>query len=225
MSTQSIPAAERDKRRLCAATPLLLGSASPRRRDILSGLGLPLFVRPSHAPETLLPNEAPDAFIERVVEEKLAAVLAAGGFAHCAAALAADTIVLADNEVLGKPVDTREALAYLQRLSGKPHVVKTRFVVALPNGERRAQTVSSEVLLRAASRAELERYAETGEGLDKAGGYAAQGIGAFLVQSIRGSYTNVVGLPACEVIEVLGEMDLLHAFPGPVSNDPSNPSF
>jgi septum formation protein len=210
MSTQSRSAAAA---LLSPAAPLLLGSASPRRRDILQALGIPLRVRPSNVPEDALPNEGPDAFVERVVSDKLNATLADGGFDGCAAALAADTIVVIDNEVLGKPIDTSEALLYLQRLSGRVHLVKTRYLIALPNGSYAGRTVTTEVEFRPASSSELHRYAQTGEGLDKAGGYAAQGIGAFLVQSIAGSYTNVVGLPACEVISDLCASGVLTDFP------------
>jgi septum formation protein len=106
----------------------------------------------------------------------------------------------------------------LSRISGRTHVVKTAYAIGAPDGGILAsRIVRSEVDLRTASAEELSRYAATGEGLDKAGAYAIQGIGAFLVRGIRGSYTNVVGLPACEVIEDLAALGVLGEFPHPRS--------
>jgi septum formation protein len=197
------------------SSPLVLGSASPRRRDILSGLGIPIRVAAPNVPETELPDEAPLAYLERVVLEKLggsAAALEGAG----SAVLVADTIVVLGGAVLGKPVDVADARSLLERLAGRTHVVYTRYAIAradAPLVPVVARTVQSSVTLRAASTAELEAYARTGEGLDKAGAYAIQGVGAFLVERIEGSYTNVVGLPACEVVMDLLAARLLERFP------------
>lgn len=196
------------------SAPLLLGSASPRRRDILSGLGIPLLVRPANVPEETRAGECVEDFLERVVLDKLRGALELARGTSFGAALAADTIVRVDNEVLGKPIDIQDALRSLLRISGRTHIVTTRYALADAEGRiLAARSVHSEVVLRAATRDELSAYAATGEGLDKAGAYAAQGIGAFLVREIRGSYTNVVGLPACEVVEDLTSAGLLGPFP------------
>lgn len=194
--------------------PLLLGSASPRRFDILAGLGLPLLVRPGNANEELLPGERVDAFLERVVHDKLRAALAITRNERFSLALAADTVVVVDHEVLGKPIDIFDAKRLLSKIRGRSHVVKTCYAMAAPDGAVLCcRRVESEVVLRDASDGELSRYAETGEGLDKAGAYAVQGMGAFLVREIRGSYTNVVGLPACEVVQDLLRLGVLDDFP------------
>lgn len=200
---------------ICLETPLLLGSASPRRRDILQGLGLSIRVEPADIPEHRLPGEAPLEYVSRIVADKLAAVgeRASGAFS---AALVADTVVVIDGDVLGKPVDVADAERLLGRIAGRTHTVYTRYAISLPDAPstaRIARTVSTEVTLRAASPDELTRYAASGEGLDKAGAYAAQGIGAFLIERLVGSYSNVVGLPACEVVLDLRALGVLGAFP------------
>ena len=201
---------------ISASAPLVLGSASPRRRDILAGLGIPLRVAPANVPETELPGEPPLAYVERIVREKLRGSASAFAGGPGSAVLVADTIVVLDGDVLGKPADVPDAARLLGRLAGRTHTVFTRYAVAradAPFEPVAARTVESKVTLRGASPAELERYARTGEGLDKAGAYAIQGIGAFLVARIEGSYTNVVGLPACEVVEDLLATGLLERFP------------
>lgn len=203
--------------KISASNPLCLGSASPRRQELLSGLGLPLKVHPANVEESVLPSEQPQQYLERIVAEKWSAVnrlvLTFGSFA---AVLVADTIVVIANEILGKPTDVADAERLLHRLSGREHVVYTRFAVgragtAAPTAS--ARTVETRVFLRGATDDELRRYAATGEGLDKAGAYAAQGIGSFLIERVQGSYTNVVGLPLCEVVLELQRLDLLAEFP------------
>jgi septum formation protein len=198
---------------------LVLGSASPRRRDILNGLGVPIEVIAADVDETRAPQEPPDAYLERIVRAKLEAVCAtvlARARPQHAAVLVADTTVVIDGDVLGKPSDVADAERLLRQICGRTHVVKTRYAIACggalpdPACER---TVETRVTLRRASDGEVRRYAATREGLDKAGAYAAQGIGAFLVERIEGSYTNVVGLPACEVVSDLQALGLLREFP------------
>ena len=195
------------------ARPLLLGSGSPRRRDILTGLGLPIVQRPPGSDETVLASEAPEAFLERVAQMKLDDVLGRTDLPDHAAVLVADTIVQIEQEIIGKPANVDGAEALLERLLGRDHTVKTRYVLQAADGRRRARTVATRVCMRSVTPEIRRRYAETGEGLDKAGAYAAQGLGAFLIESIHGSYTNVVGLPACEVVSDLFELDLLVHFP------------
>lgn len=198
------------------ATPLLLGSASPRRRDILAGLGIPFFVLPADVDEAVAPGEAPAAYLERIVDAKLAAVARRAGSATFAGVLVADTTVVLGERILGKPADVAEAEQLLGALAGRTHVVYTRYALAraeAPATPVVRRTVATQVTLRAASSEELRRYAATGEGLDKAGAYAAQGLGAFLVERIDGSYANVVGLPACELVADLVQSGLLERYP------------
>lgn len=200
---------------ISAEMPLLLGSASPRRRDILSGLGLQLRVEPADIPEHALPGEAALDYVTRIVEGKLSAV-ASRSTRPFSVALVADTIVVIDDEILGKPRDLADAERLLNRIAGRTHTVYTRYALSLPEAPgavRLARTVATQVSLRRASSEELRRYAASGEGLDKAGAYAAQGLGAFLIERIVGSYSNVVGLPACEVVLDLRELGLLGPFP------------
>ncbi|MFO7178944.1 MAG: nucleoside triphosphate pyrophosphatase [Pseudomonadota bacterium] len=201
---------------ISAETPLVLGSASPRRRDILESLRIPFRVVPADVAEHVRAGEPPTEYLERVVRDKLTAVAARVPSTGIAGVLVADTIVVLDEQILGKPADVNEAVHLLTRLVGRTHTVYTRY--AISSGEQPAhilcaRTVQSQVTLRAASAAEVRRYAESGEGLDKAGAYAAQGLGAFLVQRIEGSYANVVGLPACELVEDLLRVGLLRDFP------------
>ena len=201
---------------LSSASPLVLGSASPRRREILEGLGLPVVVLPGAAVEQAWQGEDPEDYVAQAVQAKLDAVAARLGGWSFAAVLVADTIVVIGTEVLGKPASVADAERLLGLLVGRTHSVLTRYAIAGSDDARRplvARTVRTEVTLRAATTDELARYARTGEGLDKAGAYAAQGIGCFLVERITGSYTNVVGLPACEVVLDLRDARLLGSFP------------
>jgi septum formation protein len=197
-------------RQLSKQTPLLLGSQSARRRDILIGLGIPIEIRPANTDEDVGLTE-PHAFLERVVDDKLEGAKALSE-AHFPAVLVADTIVVLDGEILGKPRDVAHAAELVSRLAGRSHTVFTRYALASDAGTV-ARTVESRVTMRAVSADVARRYAETCEGLDKAGAYAIQGIGAFLVRAIDGSYTNVVGLPASEVVLDLEAQGLLTAFP------------
>lgn len=207
---------------ISADTPLVLGSQSPRRSEILRGLGIPIRVCPAEVDETRLPDESAADYVRRVTVSKFEAVAArltsgdaqAGG--AWGALVTADTSVVLDGEILGKPEDTADAVALLGRIAGRTHQVLTCYALGGPHSPGAiavCRTVESRVTMRAASEAELARYAATGEGLDKAGAYAAQGIGAFLIERIDGSYTNVVGLPACELIVDLQRVGLLGPYP------------
>lgn len=206
--------------------PLLLGSASPRRSSLLANLSLPFVVLPADIVEDVVPGEGPHAYLERIASAKLSAVQARLASAPrlaeapqgVAAILVADTTVVIDDSIVGKPADIAEAVSTLNRLVGRTHTVLTRYLVASPlpvaGGAPEIQrTVSTQVTLRAASADEVLGYARSGEGLDKAGAYAAQGLGAFLVEAVSGSYTNVVGLPICELVSDLKQAGLLQAFP------------
>jgi septum formation protein len=202
--------------------PVLLGSASPRRREIMQTLGLPLRVLPVVVDETHIPEESPLDYLCRVVEAKLAAVAPRDEARAAGAILVADTTVILDGQVLGKPEGFAEARAMLLALSGRSHDVATRFAIAgpvSPTVALHAETVFTTVTFRPLTIAEVEGYAATGEGLDKAGAYAIQGIGSFAVARLDGSYTNVVGLPACEVVAALLRIGLLEGFPRPRSRE------
>jgi len=119
----------------------------------------------------------------------------------------ADTIVVLDGEVFGKPKDTDQAFEMLQKLSGREHIVVTGFCVFdMVKNKEGIQAVASRVKIKRMSRPEIEKYLSAGESLDKAGGYAVQGVGAYLIDSVQGSYSNVVGLPLCQLMEMLEEM-------------------
>lgn len=197
-------------------TPILLGSASPRRREILAGLGLPFIVRPADVDETQIEGDTPERFLTRVVSDKLRAAEEKRGADRVSCILVADTIVVLDDDILGKPNDEADAIHLVTRLSGRTHTVFTRFGLAWETAsgmQRRFVTQSAQVTMRKASAPEIRAYVATGEGADKAGAYAAQGLGAFLVSRMEGSYSNVVGLPACEVVEELTKVGLLVDFP------------
>ncbi|MEY2936119.1 MAG: Maf-like protein [Pseudomonadota bacterium] len=217
--------------------PLLLGSASPRRSSLLAHLGLPFVVLPADIVEDAEPGERPHAYLERIAGAKLAAVQArlasAGRLPDAphgvAGILVADTTVVIDDSIVGKPADVADAVSTLNRLVGRTHTVLTRYLVArvpaAPGVAAEVQrTVETLVTLRAASAEEVLGYARSGEGLDKAGAYAAQGLGAFLVEAVSGSYTNVVGLPLCELVSDLKQVGLLGAFPADLAAFDTPPS-
>jgi septum formation protein len=194
-----------------APARLLLGSGSPRRREILTSLRIPFSVHVAGADESTRTGEGPAPYLERVVLAKLAAVAevfapssgASEDVRSTRAVLVADTSVIDAGAILGKPADVAEAEAMIARLAGRTHEVWTRFALGAPSREGvvlHAETVVTRVTFRALTAAQVRVYAESGEGTDKAGAYAVQGLGAGLVSRIEGSYTNVVGLPACEVL-------------------------
>jgi nucleoside triphosphate pyrophosphatase len=204
----------------------VLASESPRRREILQSLGIRFRVRPSGIAEQILPDEAPEPAAARLAREKAQAAAAlAGG----AAVLSADTIVLLGSAVFGKPRGDREARSMLERLSGRWHDVITAVCLLGPAsvagvrdgkgiGDRRSmlqRTCRSRVLFAPLSRSEIDWYISTGEHRDKAGAYAVQGMGARFIEAIDGSFTNVMGLPARTVYEMLLEAGLEGLVMGP----------
>ena len=180
---------------------LILASASPRRRYLLEQAGLRFEVIPSRVDEDRLPVTAPEAYVRTLAEAKADEVAARHPEAWV---IGADTTVVIGDRILGKPADTDAARRMLERLSGRTHRVHTGFAVHCRRRERRiGATVTTAVRFKELTPEEIDWYLATGEPFDKAGAYAIQGIGTFLVRRIDGSYTNVVGLPVCEVIEVL----------------------
>jgi len=174
-------------------------------------------VIPAEVDERQRAGERSDAFLERIVRDKLAQVASLEAAKSMGALLVADTIVLLGDAILGKPQSPDDARATLGRLSGTSHEVLTRFALGRTAGElgvvAHAETVRSRVTFRDLTSDEIARYVATGEGADKAGGYAIQGIGSFAVSRIEGSYANVVGLPVCEVVLALKRLGLLGVFP------------
>ncbi len=186
-------------------TPLYLASGSPRRRELLTQIGIPFTVVSASIDETPLPNEQAGAYVERLARGKAAAglaLLAASGAAEPLAVLGADTAVVLDGRILGKPVDRDDALAMLAALSGREHEVLT--AVAITDGQRTESLfIISRVSFNTISEQRAKAYWASGEPCDKAGAYAIQGLGAVFVQGLQGSYSGVVGLPVAETAELL----------------------
>jgi septum formation protein len=180
---------------------IILASKSPRRRYLLEQAGLRFSVIPSSFDENTETRTEPESYARNLAESK-ANVIAEAYPDHWV--IGADTIVLIDNDILGKPRSDVEARNMLRRLSAKTHRVLTGYCVRCKNRNRFfSETVSTDVCFKSLSAAEIEWYIQSGEPFDKAGAYAIQGLGTFLVKRINGSYTNVVGLPVCEIVEYL----------------------
>lgn len=191
---------------------MILASESPRRRELLAAVGVPFRVVPSGVDEIPRPGESPSRFVRRAALDKGEAV----ALLHPSAfVLSADTIVVADGRILGKPRDRAEARRMLSRLAGREHRVYT--AICLLCRERGFQDLGTEVTrvrFRSLSAAEVAAYARTGECDDKAGAYAAQGAGMLLIDRVAGSFSNVVGLPMTRVVEMLARAGLIRATRG-----------
>jgi septum formation protein len=188
---------------------LVLASASPRRLELLRQAGIDPEVQPADIDETPRAGEDPIDYARRLSSDKARAVQALVGFER--PVLGADTIVhLADGapRILGKPTSADDARVMLGRLSGRVHEVVTAYSLLYKGGER-GRAVRTVVTFRALAPVELEGYIGSREWEDKAGGYAVQGLAAAFVRGVEGSYTNIVGLPLCEVIEDLDALDAL----------------
>ncbi|HZJ54040.1 MAG TPA: Maf family protein [Myxococcaceae bacterium] len=204
-------------------SPLVLASASPRRRALLEQLGIPLRIDPAHLDENVRAGESAEQYVLRLAREKADAVHARHPHATV---LAADTSVVLEGRLLGKPGTAEEAMEMLRALSGRTHQVMTAVAVRAaafeipledPQARRRPdqggpstvvagggeRLVTASVTFAAANEATLRWYVSTGEPMDKAGAYAVQGIGGFLVERIEGSYSAVVGLPLVETLALL----------------------
>ena len=186
--------------------PLTLASASPRRRQLLEMLGLPVRVVPSNLPEVRRALETPVDYVERLAREKALSV-------RGRLVLGADTTVVVRDEVLEKPVDAADALRMLRKLQGRTHQVVTS--VALVKGERLHQATDvTNVIFRRMPDSFLEAYVATGEPMDKAGAYGIQGYGAALVERIEGDFFSVMGLPLRLVLRLLEEAGEPYRFDG-----------
>ncbi len=188
--------------------PLVLASASPRRREILESLGVPHVVVTAPVDEDERPGERVHEYLRRVTSDKLASACKRA-LGDVAAVLVADTTVVVDETMLAKPSSIEDAARMIRALSGRDHDVQTAFAIGAPDGSLLHQEiVSTRVTFRAMTDHEIEEYAASGEGLDKAGAYAVQGRGAAFIPRIVGSYSCVVGLPACEVVVALSRLGL-----------------
>ncbi|HEU4570287.1 MAG TPA: Maf family protein [Gemmatimonadales bacterium] len=174
---------------------LTLASASPRRKQLLEMLGLPIRVAPAHIPEAPLPRETPEAYNRRLAREKARAV--PGEYV-----LGADTIVVLEHHLLEKPADAEDAVRMLTLLQGRTHEVISSVALA-HNGTEEVRTDVTRVTVRPCDEAFLRAYVATGEPMDKAGAYGIQGYGAALVERIEGDFFGVMGLPLRLVLELL----------------------
>lgn len=192
-----------------------MASASPRRRELLERLGLRLAVLPADIDETPQAHEQARLYVRRVAREKcttLRAQRSVHGLPATLAIVAADTTVISDDEILGKPQDAAEATAMLNRLSGRRHEVMTAYCICA--GEKMIErAVSTDVSFRLIDPAEAKAYVDCDEWRGKAGGYAVQGKAAVFVTEVRGSITNVIGLPLAEVVADLRSLGALPAYP------------
>jgi len=180
---------------------LILASKSPRRRDLLNQAGLTFTVIPSTVDERAVAIASTEERVRFLAEAKAEEV--AQRFPE-SWVIGADTVVLIENTLLGKPRTQSEARHMLEALSGKTHKVLTGYCICCKNAKRSfSETVETKVLFKPLTNREMDWYVSTKEPFDKAGGYAAQGLGTFLIKRVEGSYTSVVGLPVCEVVDYL----------------------
>jgi len=190
---------------------LILASESPRRYSLLKQVGLDFDVIPSQINEDIIFAENPEQYVIRIANKK---ALEVGSRYPENWVIAADTIVYIDNSILGKPKDTKEAKEMLLRLSGRQHSVFTGISICnLRKGKTNSMAVKTFVKMKNISPSEIEWYVNTEEPYDKAGGYAVQGIGSILIESIYGSYTNVIGLPLCELFQMLMQLGAIEISP------------
>jgi len=169
---------------------LILASQSPRRRELLQQAGIPFIAQPANVDETIRPGESPGEYVQRVAHDKAAAI----EVSQTDIVLGADTVVVIDGQILGKPRDAADATRMLETLSGREHAVLTGICL-----RRAAETIldvaETRVWFLPLTQSEIKEYVATGEPMDKAGAYAIQGLASKFVRRIEGSYTNVVGLP------------------------------
>lgn len=192
---------------------VILASQSPRRRELLTLIGIPHEVRPADIDETPLPGELPVPHAERLARAKAHALAERE---PDAVVIAADTIVVVDGDILGKPRDDADAQAMLARLSGRTHTVYTAIAVARgAHTESAVEAVS--VTFRALSAAEITDYVATREPMDKAGAYGIQGYGATIVERVDGDYFSVMGLGLRRLVELLARVGLTYHFQRPIA--------
>lgn len=177
---------------------LVLASASPRRREILQSAGIDFETQPANVDETILSGESPESYVRRLAEAKARAV-------QGEVVLGADTVVVVDSQILGKPADSADASRMLRLLSGRDHTVLTGICLRSGRGTR-VDSASTLVRFATLSEAEIADYIATGEPMDKAGAYAIQGLASKFVERIEGCYFNVVGLPVSLIYKHLKKL-------------------
>ena len=196
------------------APHVILASQSPRRRELLTLVGIPHEVRPADIDESYGAGELPHAHAERLAREKAAVVART---APDAVVIGSDTIVVLDGDVLGKPRDERDAASMLMRLSGRTHTVMTA-VAVMWRGVERSAVEEVEVTFHTLTSAEIDAYIATREPMDKAGAYGIQGFGATIVARVDGDYFAVMGLPLQRMVRLMADLGLRYRF-GAVTAD------
>ena len=191
---------------------VILASQSPRRRELLTLIGVAHEVRPSDIDETYLSGEVPHAHAERLARGKASAL-----HAPDCVVIGSDTIVVVDGDVLGKPKDAADAARMLRRLSGRSHTVITAVAVAW-QGRLESEVEEVDVTFHPMSDAEIDAYIRTGEPMDKAGAYGIQGFGATIVERVDGDYFAVMGLPLQRLIRIIRRLGLRYTF-GPIETE------
>jgi septum formation protein len=196
---------------------LILASSSPRRQELLAQTGLRFTVAAANINEDLLPNEAAAAYVQRLAEEKAQAIWnanqAADSLDDPLVVLGADTCVVCDGRILGKPTDTADARRMLELLSGRTHAVLTG-LAAISSGKIARDVEVTQVTFNQLNDREIAQYIANGEPMDKAGAYAIQGYAARWIPRIEGCYFNVVGLPIARTISLLAEAQAVTALDG-----------
>jgi septum formation protein len=196
---------------------LILASKSPRRRYLLKQAGVEFTVIPSSFDESAIPETSPEVFVRILARAKARAVSEQYPRSWV---IGADTIVVVDDSILGKPASKADARSMLSTLSGRVHRVLTGFSLCRHIENRHyAEVVSTDVCFKVLTPDEIEWYVHTSEPFDKAGAYAAQGLGAFMIKNIHGSYSYVVGLPVCELMECLVREGVVEFRPGVRGSD------
>lgn len=191
---------------------IVLASASPRRQELLNSLGINFQVIPSQVDEKIHAGETPTNMVLRLSEEK-AAEVAQRSDIEGRWFIGSDTIVVCDDQILGKPTSPQDSACMLRQLSGRSHLVLSGYtIIDRTDNVRLRRCVTTEVTFRALTDREIEGYIASGEPADKAGSYAIQGLGSYIVTSINGSYTNVVGLPLAQVVTDLQQLGAIALF-------------
>jgi septum formation protein len=187
---------------------LYLASTSPRRQELLRQVGFEFTVLAVDVPEVQLPNELPAAYSQRVAQEKATAGFAALGQPEGVVVLGADTEVVLDDEVFGKPQNAAHAAQMLQKLSGKTHATLTS-VCAISASQQQVLLQTSKVRFKSLSAQEIDHYVASGESVGRAGAYAIQGLAASFISHLEGSYSGVMGLPVFETTNLLASFGVL----------------
>ena len=188
---------------------IYLASASPRRRELLEQIGISYQRLVVDVPEVKKEDEVPEMYVLRLALQKARAGRVTLAADDLIPVLGADTVVVIDGEVLGKPAGRNEALAMMARLSGQRHQVMSAVAIVGSDGEQQSRLSVSTVQFRDVSREEAVAYWETGEPTDKAGGYAIQGLAAVFIERLEGSYSGVMGLPLFETTDLLGQFGIV----------------